>query len=119
MLYTNSTRIIDDTNDLLATRTNLKSLLLSYKNELLGDPYFGTNVLKSIFNQNNYTLIDILIDDFYVAIATFMPQLIVSRNDIEIIQDVKTVYVRIKATHKADFKTNLYNIALFDLDGQI
>lgn len=95
-----------------ATVSNLKLMLLSNKKSLLGDPYYGTNLKKLIFEQNNQILKDLIIDDVYTSILTFMPQLVLSRNDITITSDKHKVYINIKATNVLDYTTNLYNITL-------
>lgn len=95
-----------------ATLTNLKLILLSDKYALLGDPYFGTNLKRLTFDQNNQVIRDLIIDDIYTAIITFMPQLIVNRRDIKITSDKINVYVEIKVLNMLDFNTDLYNINL-------
>ena len=95
-----------------ATVSNLKLMLLSNKKSLLGDPYYGTNLKKLIFEQNNQVLKDLIIDDIYTSILTFMPQLVLSRNDITVTSDKHKVYINIKATDVLDYTTNLYNITL-------
>ena len=62
MISNNSTNIITDED---ATLQNLKYLILSSKNTLFGDPYFGTNLKKLIFDRNNTILRDIVIDDIF------------------------------------------------------
>ena len=110
MFYTTSTRIV---NGIEATQLNLQSLLLSEKGELLGDPYFGTRLKQYIFDQNNYVLRDILIDELYTAIATFMPQLIINRSDIKITQDRTALYAIVKVTNRLDYSTDMFNLVLF------
>lgn len=95
-----------------ATASNLKLLLLSNKTSLFGDPYFGTNLKKLMFDQNNQVLRDLVIDDIYVAIGTFMPQIVVERKNITVISDKASIYVNIKATNLLDFQTDLYQINL-------
>ncbi len=95
-----------------ATLSNLKLLLLSDKYSLFGDPYYGTNIKKLMFEQNNQVLKDLVIDDIYVAIGTFLPQLIVERKDITVISKLASVYINIKATNLLDFQTDLYQINL-------
>ena len=55
-----------------------------------------------MFEQNNKILQDLIIDDIYTAILTFMPQLILDRKDIKVTSDRDTVYVNIKATNLLD-----------------
>ena len=68
-----------------ATVSNLKLLLKSDKNGLFGDPYFGTNLKKLLFEPNNVVLQDIVIDDIYTAILQFMPQIRIERKNISIV----------------------------------
>ena len=110
-------KMVDNTNTLLyenheATASNLKLLLLSDKYSLFGDPYYGTNLKKLIFNQNNQVLRDLVIDDIYLAIKTFLPQIVVERKNITVTSDNASVYVNIKATNLLDYQTDLYNINL-------
>lgn len=109
MLGNSSTNIIKDHD---ATSSNLKLLLLSDKTSLFGDPYFGTNIKKLIHDQNNIVLRDLVIDDIYTAITTFMPQIIVKRGDIKVTSDRSNVYVTIKCLNLIDYTTDLYNINL-------
>ena len=100
-----------------ATMQNLKLLLETSKGELFGDPYFGTNLKKMIYDQNDIILKDLVIDDIYTAIKTFMPQIEVDRKDIS--AEVKpngnkaVLQVTMSALNKLTYETNLYNIALF------
>ena len=112
MFNTSNTKIVTDSHS--ATIQNLKLLLTSEKGELFGDPFFGIRLKKYVYNQNNYVLRDILIDEIYSQILVFMPQLIVMRKDIKIEQEKNKLTLKIKATNKVDFTTNMYELALFD-----
>ena len=87
-------------------------LLLSDKGSLFGDPYYGTSLKKLIFEQNNIVIKDLIIDDIYTNILTFMPQLLIKRSDITITHDLANVYVNIKALNLLYYTTDLYNINL-------
>ena len=109
-MFTNTTtRLLSDHE---ATVSNLKLLLLSEKNSLFGDPYFGTNIRKLIFEPNNVVLQDIVIDEIYTAILQFMPQVLVKRTDITIVQQGSDLFVTIRALNLLDYTTDLYNINL-------
>lgn len=109
------TRTVTNTVDNYdATLQNLKMLLWSEKGELFGDPEFGTGLKRYLYDQNDYILADLIIDNVYDAIATFMPQLYITRNDIRIEIELAKVIVTIRALNKLDFTTNLYNIVLLD-----
>ena len=113
MFSTTSTKIVSGHD---ATLNNLKLMLLSSRKTLFGDPYFGTNLKWLLFEQGNEVLQDIIIDDIYTAILTFMPQLTLSRKDIEIVFNREEVFIKIKATNLLDFKTDLYTINLMELE---
>ncbi len=99
-----------------ATNQNLKTLLLSTKQSLLGDPNYGTNLKKLIFNQNNSILRDIVIDDIYTNIQVFLPQIDVKREDIELISERNTLYVNIKAKNMLDYNFENISLALYSLE---
>lgn len=113
MLSNTTTNLVEDHE---ATLSNLKLLLLSDKYSLFGDPYYGTNLKKLMFNQNNTVLADLVIDDIYTAITTFIPQIWVDRKDITVTSDKYNIYVNIKATNLIDYTTDLYNINLTNSD---
>lgn len=109
MVSNTNTKLVKDHD---ATASNLLLLLKSDKYSLLGDPYFGTSIKKLLFDQNNQVLKDVVIDDIYTAIATFMPQIMIDRKNITITSDLTNVYVNIKAVNLLDYSLNTYNINL-------
>ena len=113
MFGNTTTKIVEDHE---ATAQNLKLLLLSDRGAFFGDPYYGTIIKKLIFDQNNYILRDIVIDAIYTAILQFMPQILVNRKDITIIQQGVDIYVNIKATNMLSYQTNMYNINLLNYE---
>lgn len=113
MFTTGSTKIKYDSE---ATKQNLKLLLLSTKQSLLGDPNYGTNIKKLIFEQNDSILRDIVIDDIYTNIQTFLPQIEAQRNDIELVSERNTLYVNIKARNMLNYNFENISLALFSLE---
>jgi len=111
ILKSNSTNIIKDLN---ATKQNTLLLLKSEKGELFGDPYFGIRLKRYIFEQNNYILRDIIIDEIYTQLALFIPQIKVNRADIKIVQDRAKLYCNFKAINQIDFTTDMYSLVLYD-----
>ncbi len=96
-----------------ATLQNLKLLLLTNKGEFVGDPYFGCNLKKFLYDQKDILLKDIIVDDIYSAIKLFMPQILVNRDDIKIeLKEKSKVVINIKALDRASFRTDMYNIVL-------
>jgi phage baseplate assembly protein W len=99
-----------------ATATNLKLLLASDRGSLFGDPYYGTNLKRFLYSPNDVILKDLVIDEIYTSIITFMPQLKLSRKDITVTSDKTNVYVTIKAVNILNYEVDLYNINLTDTD---
>jgi phage baseplate assembly protein W len=97
-----------------ATEQNLRMLLLSERGSFLGDPYFGVRLRYYLFEQNSSVALDMLGDEIYTQIATFMPQLKVSRSDITVTPDTLRgrASVSIRATNMLNYETDMYNIVL-------
>lgn len=108
MLLDQKTALVADHD---ATYQNLRCLLLSDKLSLIGDPYYGTNLKRLLYSQTKI-LKDILLDDIYTAIVQFMPQIVISRNDMDIYIKDQNVYVRLLCTNMLDHVNNLYQICL-------
>ena len=90
----NSTNLV---KDLDATKQNTLLLLYTEKGEMAGDPYLGIRLKRYLFEQNNYILKDIIIDEIYTQLALFIPQIKVSREDIKITQSGSKLYCSFKA----------------------
>lgn len=103
-------------NDHEATLSNLKLLLASERASLLGDPYFGTLLKRIIFSQNDQILKDIIIDEIYTTIITFMPQIRLSRSDIVVSSNGLDVYATIYGVNLIDYKTDMFTINLTNVD---
>lgn len=109
MFTTSGTNIVEDAE---ATISNMKLLLASWKKSLIGDPYFGTNLKRFIYEQNNVVLQDLIIDDIYVSLQIFMPQVYLKRKDIVITHDKTDLYATINCINKIDNEVNMYQIKL-------
>lgn len=99
-------------NDHEATTSNLILMLKSERGSLYGDPYFGTDLRKVIFTQNGIVLKDLVIDEIYTDIITFMPQLQLTRKNIEVYEKNTSIYSTIDCINKLDYVQDLYNFRL-------
>ena len=114
MFTRTSTNFVTDKE---ATFQNLKYLILSEKGELFGDPFYGVGLKKYLFDQNDTIIKDLVLDDMYTGIATFMPQLRINRNDLKLrTGDKGEIFVDIRAINQLDFTTDLYSIVLLETD---
>jgi phage baseplate assembly protein W len=98
--------------DHIATYENLRLVLLSPKGSLLGDPDFGSMLYRKFFEQNTPILRDLIIDDIYSTIQTFIPQLVLKRTDITVESDGVDVFAKITCTNLIDYELDTYNINL-------
>lgn len=113
MFSTGSTKVKYDRD---ATKQNLLLLLMATKQSLLGDPNFGTNIKKLIFEQNSNILRDIVIDEIHSNIQIFLPQIKVQREDIELVAQGNTLYVNVKARNMIDYSFEDISLALYTLE---
>ena len=95
-----------------ATLSNLKLLLRSERASLLGDPYFGVLLKRILFELNNNVLRDLIIDEIYTSIITFMPQIKLNRSDIAITSNGIDVFAEIRGLNLIDYQTDMFNICL-------
>lgn len=112
MLSSTTANLVSDHE---ATAQNLVLLLRSDRQSLLGDPYYGTVLKRLLFEQNNIILKDIIIDEIYSSIVTFMPQISLTRNDIQLKIEKDVIYVTISCVNLIDKKPNLYTIKLTEI----
>lgn len=102
--------------DKQATMTNLKLLLSTEVTSLFGDPGYGSNLMQAIYSQNNIILRDLVIDEIYTCIKTYMPQIIVERKNIRVVSENTSLYAEIRAMNAEDYSIDLYKIRLLDTD---
>lgn len=115
MFKFSSTSVVKDRE---ASAQDMKLLLASEKGEMFGDPFFGIRIKKYAFEQNNYVLKDVLIDEIYTQLQVFCPQLTVSRDGISITQRGARLTATIKGVNKIDFTPDTYQLELFQDEEQ-
>ena len=99
-----------------ATYQNLRTLLLSGKLTLFGDPYFGSNLRRLLYENNNVILQDLVIDDIFTVINTYMPQVRVLRDNIRVTSDGNRVIVNIYAQNLLDYSFDEYSVQLLNVE---
>lgn len=95
-----------------AAVNNLRLILGSEKLGLFGDPKFGSNLKRYLFEQNSTWLHDILRDEIYTLIRIYMPQLVVQRKDIRIVTDHSALLAEITCRWANSPKMDMFNIRL-------
>ena len=98
-----------------AVKANLTALLASDKGALFGDPYYGTK-LKSLLWEQAYDPIvrDLIKEDVFEAIYSYMPQITVKRDSIKIDIIDNIVMASIEVSDDLGIESNLYEIALLN-----
>lgn len=109
MLNSNTAKLVKNKD---AVRSNVLLLLQSEKKTLLGDPFFGSRLKRMLFEQSNSLIADLVIDEIYTTLTTFIPQIYLTRKDIELLSDRTDIYVTVKYTYLLDNTQDLYTISL-------
>lgn len=95
-----------------AVKSNLQLLFSSERQELFGDPYYGSLIKRVIFEQANSLVSDLLIDELYTSIITFIPQIFLTRQDITLTVDKTKLYANISYIYVPDNTSDMYTILL-------
>ena len=96
-----------------AVKVNLKSLLMSNRKGLYGDPYYGVNLKQVLWHQAAKPMIvELLKDEMFNAIYSYMPQATVTRDDIDIEVDGNTVYASIDVALDSTIPSDLFKIKI-------
>ena len=102
-----------------AIRSNMILLLSSERDTLFGDPYYGAELKKHIFEQSSSIIPDLLIDELYTTIKTFMPQVYLTRKDITVYVKKTTLFVDIHYYYIIDNTSDLFTIKLTDSSDEV
>lgn len=108
MLYTNSIthpKIFSIINgntglDTLSTSINrsISLILLTAKGEVFGNPEFGSDIRKYLFEYITDTTKELIIDEIMNSVSMWEPRIILERNNITIEQDDMTLKIHISYT---------------------
>ena len=109
MLGGNTTKLAKDKD---AVNNNLTLILSSERASLFGDPYFGSSLKQALFEQPNSLIVDLLIDEIYTTIITYIPQVFLTRKDIIITYGNSGLVAEIHYIYVPDNTSNLYSINL-------
>ena len=99
-----------------AVRSNIKLLLASEKMSHFGDPYFGSQLKRAFFEQSSSIIVDLMIDEIYSTLITFIPQIYLTRKDITITCKKTELFAEIRYIYLPDNVSDLYIISLTKSD---
>jgi len=109
MLNTVTSKLVQDKE---AIRSNVLLLLQSERKTLFGDPYFGSQLKRMLFEQSTTIIADLVIDELYTTLITFIPQIFLTRKDITLTCDGTDIYATVKYVCVLDNTVDLYTINL-------
>ena len=96
-----------------AIKSNLTALLSSDKGALFGDPFYGTRLKTLLWSQAYDPMVrDLIKDDIFEAIYSYMPQITVYRDDISISIQNNVVTASIRVRSDSGVESNLFDIDL-------
>lgn len=97
-----------------AALSNLKLVLGSCKQELFGDPFFGTALKEYFFMPNTIWVYDLVVDTIYETIKRYVPQIVASRKNIAIEQRASILYITIEFQYITDKTLDTVSIELVE-----
>ena len=116
-IFNGSTVYLD--KDYYAIKTNLKALLMSNRGGLFGDPNYGLNMKQILWDQAcKPVVVELLKDEIFNAIYSYMPQITVTRDDIDVTVDGNLVNASISVKADSGVISNLFNIKILLDDEQ-
>ena len=96
-----------------AIKINLKSLLMSNRGGLYGDPHYGLNLKQILWDQAaRPVVIELLKDEIFNAIYSYMPQIEITRDDIDVQVDGNIVHAEIEVKADESIPSNLFKIKI-------
>lgn len=116
MLNSNTAKLLTDKE---AIRSNMILLLSSERETLFGDPYYGAQLKKYLFEQSGSIVADLLIDELYTTIKTFMPQVYLTRKDIKVYAVRTALYADINYYYIRDNTSDLFTIKLTEYSEEV
>lgn len=113
MLGSNQAKLVAD---LEAVRSNIKLVLSSERFSLFGDPYYGTRLKRMLFEQSSQIVADLVIDEIYTTLTTFIPQIYLTRKDIKVTLEGTDMYATVTYIYVPENVGDLYKIKLTTFD---
>lgn len=94
----------------------LSILLRTRKEELLGDPNYGCNLLERVFMYNGVIVEQLIKEDIVDAISKYEPRINITTNDIYIEKDTRTIRIYLQYEIKTSGEINEFNLEITDSD---
>lgn len=116
-------QIVDRTTRKIKLSQNTKSineclgiLLRTRPGEMLGDPDWGCNLIDRVFMYNGVLIQELVKEDILNAVAKYEPRVIMYADDIQLVQDMQTLFIYIQYEIKETGEINQYNMEITQND---
>ena len=113
MLGTNG--VFKYTDDMALAKEYLKMLLLTPKGSLLGDPLYGTTLVQLLGLPNDFITEQLVIDDIYESVTTYMQEITLLRKNIVVTRDRGKVDITLTYTYNKNGQNDMLSIPLLEV----
>jgi phage baseplate assembly protein W len=104
-------------DNLIQLKSNVRNLLLTKKGERIGQPNFGTNLHRLLFEPNDDSLEDKIFQAVDSAIRLWLPQLSINEINIEATDEMKDLNeVSVSITFTANYNSQSFKVD-FNING--
>jgi phage baseplate assembly protein W len=104
-------------DNLIQLKSNVRNLLLTKKGERIGQPNFGTNLHRLLFEPNDDSLEDKIFQAVDSAIRLWLPQLSINEINIEATNEMKDLNeVSVSITFTANYNSQSFKVD-FNING--
>jgi phage baseplate assembly protein W len=98
-------------DNLVQLKSNVRNLLLTKKGERIGQPNFGTNLHRLLFEPNDDSLEDKIFQAVDSAIRLWLPQLSINEINIEATDEMKDLNeVSVSITFTANYNSQSFKV---------
>jgi phage baseplate assembly protein W len=104
-------------DNLVQLKSNVRNLLLTKKGERVGQPNFGTNLHRLLFEPNDDSLEDKIFQAVDSAVRLWLPQLTINEINIEATDEMKDLNeVSVSITFTANYNSQSFKVD-FNING--
>lgn len=108
-LSTGKTQLVDEDESI---KQSIALIILTSKGELLGDPNYGSRIRELVYNHNNDSIPELVIEDILVNVSVYEKRIDITQQDISVTYEDNKVNISISYTIKKTGKRSLTDIVV-------
>lgn len=112
-IFKGTSTIVEEDN---STMENIKLVIGSNVRSFFGDPMFGSDLRRFLYDQNSRYLAEVVADEIAICLNEFIPQIAVSRQDITVNIDKNVMSISINCILKESGTPSVFRVSLLDAD---